>query len=118
MLSTVGRYLKTLLGPRKIEILEDLPERVSLQTGPTVFVIDKKSEQVTRDGQLVAMIPLVTGVSVYQAGGHTNTTVWNVCAMVAGGRTVEFGRAYSKEEATHIAGVISVLMKKPTKVEK
>ena len=118
MLSTFGRYLKRLLGPRKIELLEDLPERVTLRNGPTVFVFDKKSEQVTKDGQLVAMIPLITEVSVYQAGGHTNTTVWSVSATVTGGRTVEFGRAYNKEDATHIAGVISVLTRKPTRVEK
>jgi hypothetical protein len=118
MFSTLGRYLKKLLGPRKIEILDDRPERVSLRCGPTVFIIDRNSEQVTKDGQLVAMIPLITEVTVYQAGGHTNTTVWNVSCTVTGRRTVEFGRAYSKEEATHIAGIISVLIKKPVKIER
>jgi hypothetical protein len=118
MLSTFGRYLQKLLGPRKIEILEDLPERVSLRSGPTIFVIDSRSEQVTKDGQLVAMIPLVTEVTVYQGGGHTNTTVWNVSCKVTERRTVEFGRAYNKEEAAHIAGIVSALIKKPVKIER
>jgi hypothetical protein len=118
MLATLGRYINRILGPRKIEILDDLPERVSLRNGPTVFVFDSDSEQVTKDGQLVAVIPLITGVSVYQAGANTNTTVWNVSVMVTGRRTVELGRTYSKEDATHIAGVISVLTKKPVRIER
>jgi hypothetical protein len=117
MLSTISQHLRRVFAPRKLEIAEDRPNRVSLSSGPTRTVFDRDSEQVTKDGKLVAMIPLITRIQVYHPGA-ASTNVWNVSAVVEGRRTVELGHAYSREDALHIAGVLSVLLNKPVKAEK
>jgi hypothetical protein len=117
MLSALGRFFWRVFGPRKLEVVEDLPHRVSLGFGPTRTVFDRDSEKVTKDGKIVAMIPLITGIHVYHPNA-ASSNIWRVSATVEGRRSVELGHAYSREEALHIAGVLSMLVKRPIKAER
>ena len=117
MFSSLGQFLRRVFGPRSLQIVEDLSYRVSLGFGPTRTVFDRDSEKVTKDGKLVAMIPLITGIHVYHPSA-ASTNIWHVSATVEGRRSVELGHAYSRKDALHIAGVLSVLVKTPIEAER
>jgi hypothetical protein len=118
MLQVIGRFLRLLFGYRSIQIIEDTTTKISFRFGPTVTVFDKDLSQVLQNGKLVAMMPLITEIQVYQPTSQASTPAWFVSTRVSGARSVEIGQATEKEEAAHIAGLISAFVKKPVKIQR
>jgi hypothetical protein len=115
MLAALGRSLRYLFGYRSIEVIESTPLKLAVRFGPTLTVLDKSASEITQNGKLVAMIPLIADIQVHQPATQTSTPLWYVTIRLSGRRFVEVGQTTAQEEALRVAALISAVVSKPIK---
>jgi hypothetical protein len=80
MLGRLFRFFRHAFGERKITVKRETPECLELRYGSLHTVFDRRSEQMSQNGKLVALLPLVERVQVHRSPSQDGEACPTSCA--------------------------------------
>jgi hypothetical protein len=117
MLGRLFRFVRHVFGERGVTVERETSEYLELRYGSLRTVFDRTSEQVSQNGKIVALLPLVERVHIHRPPSQEGRVNWFITVQVQGGRHVHVGQATDDTDASIVGAHIATVTKRPVTVE-